>query len=85
MSSDANEDMDAMWKERAEKAEEPGGIVPVKDFANIYGVTPGRMIQMIRSGQVPGLKLNGRWFVRISQLGREQIEAQKKLDVKYAE
>ena len=54
-----------------------GGLVPIKDFAAIYGVTPGRVAQMIKSGELVGIKVNGRWFMPVSEHGRELIEGQK--------
>jgi hypothetical protein len=56
----------------------PGGTVPAKDFALIYHTTPGRVCQMLRRGELPGRKINGRWFVHLSARGRDDIETAKK-------
>ena len=61
-----------------EKAKRPGGAVPLKDYAMLFGVSPSRVYQMIHSGELPAKKVGRRWFVELSEFGRETLEHLKR-------
>jgi hypothetical protein len=53
--------------------DQAGQVVPVAAAAAQLGVTPETLRKRLWRGQVPGVKLDGQWFVTVS--GTEQDEA----------
>jgi len=56
-----------------------GGMVPIRDFAAVLRTSVAHVARLCRVGEIPGVKVNGRWFVPLSDWGREHVEAKKLL------
>jgi len=62
-----------------EKAERAGGVVFVASLAVPLRVTLSGVCQTIQEGMLSTVRAHRCWFVPVSELGREAIEAQKRL------
>jgi hypothetical protein len=46
----------------------------VSEYAKMIDVTPPRVYQLIDDGQLEAVKINGQWFLPLSERGREMLE-----------
>ncbi len=71
-------EFDRAFHRAVDDAGRPGGVATVADFARAVRLSPSRVRQLLRSGEIAGRKVGRKWFVPISGYGRWFIEAVKK-------
>jgi len=61
-----------------ELSEQPGGLVPLREFAAVSNLSRCAVWRYLRLGHLPGAKVNRRWFVYIDGLARHCLETMKR-------
>ena len=57
---------------------QPGGLVPLRELAQVSNLSRCAVWRYLRLGRLPGVKVGRRWFVYIDGLARHCLEAMKR-------
>ena len=56
-------------------------LLNVEELAEYLGYSRDRVLRLLKAGRIPGVKRNGRWFIRVEDVARWLEPATNHLEV----